>query len=204
MKGIKISKTGWLILAAGVFIVILAGLGLTRSQQFREQTRVNDELSMSQTRLDKIDVTDLRRQLGDLQQKVDEGQAQLDDARERLRQTVISVDITEELFKIAAYSDVTVMRLTTSMITPDDLQGIGLSTILVSAQAEGDLDHLVDFVVNLNNGYPTGYLKSAQITVPLSGSTEEPAEGGDEATAGLDQTGATVSIQMIVYSYEGE
>ena len=46
MKGLKLSKTSWLILSAGVFIVVLAGLGLTRSQQMKEQTKVADELNL--------------------------------------------------------------------------------------------------------------------------------------------------------------
>jgi hypothetical protein len=35
MKGIKISKTGWIILSAGIFVVVLAGLGITRSGQVK-------------------------------------------------------------------------------------------------------------------------------------------------------------------------
>jgi hypothetical protein len=203
MKGIKLSKTSWLILSAGVFVVILAGLGVTRSQQLREQTRMNDELGLSETRLDKLDVTELRRQIEDLQQQVEQGQTQLDDAKERLRQTVISVDVTDEFFKIADYSGVKVMNLTTSKIAPNDLEGIGLETIALAAQVNGDFDKIIDFVINLNNGYATGYVESAQITVPLPSSevTEEPQEEGEEPAAPPDSE-TSVTVQMIVYSYE--
>jgi hypothetical protein len=203
MKGIKLSKTSWLILSGGVFVVILAGLGVTRTQQLREQTRMNEELSLSETRLDKLDVTELRRQIEDLQQQVEQGQTQLDDAQERLRQTVISVDVTDEFFKIAGYSGVTVMSLTTSKISTNELEGIGLETIALAAQVKGDLDKIIDFVINLNNGYATGYVESAQITVPSlpMEQPEEPvAEGGE--TAGPEDGVPTVAVQMIVYSYE--
>ena len=56
MKKLKLSKTSWLILAAGVFIVVLVGLGLTRSQQIREQSGLDDELSVTQKRLDNLQV----------------------------------------------------------------------------------------------------------------------------------------------------
>jgi hypothetical protein len=216
MKGIKLSKTSWLILSAGVFVVILAGLGVTRSQQYRDQNRMNDELSMSETRLNSIDVTDLRRQVENLQSQVEEGNTQLDEAKQRLRQTVISVDVTDELYKIAAYSGVTVMRMTTAPISPNNLEGIGLSMTSLTATATGDLDKLVDFVINLNNGFATGYLSSAQISVPSPEGTpgdeleeseepgEPPDEGDEEETEALEGTLPTVSIQMVVYSYEGE
>ena len=210
MKGIKLSKTGWLILSAGVFVVILAGLGVTRSQQMREQSRMNEELSLSETRLDKLDVTDLRRQVEDLDQKMQEGQAQLDDARERLRQTVVSVDVTDEFFKIAEYSGVTVMSLSTSAIASNELEGIGLQTIALSAQVEGDFEKIIDFVINLNNGYATGHVKSAQINIPLpEPATEQVEEAqGEEEGEGESiepvEESSSVAIQMIVYSYEGE
>jgi hypothetical protein len=204
MKGIKLSKASWLILSVGVFVVILAGLGVTRSQQLREQNRMNEELSLSETRLDNIDVTDLRRQSEDLKRQADEGLAQLEDAKKRLRQTVISVDVTDDFFNIAGYSDVTVTRMSTSKIFQAELEGIGLSTISLNAQASGDLDKVIDFVVNLDNGYATGYLSSAQITVPLPGAGEAAGEGGAGETGGLAETQATVVLQMTVYSYEGE
>jgi hypothetical protein len=210
MKGVKLSKTSWLILSGGVFVVILAGLGVTRSQQLQERNRMNEELSLSETRLDKMDITDLRRQSEDLRQQVDEVRTQLDEAKGRLRQTVVSVDVTDELFKIAGYSGVTITSMTTSTISSKELEGIGLSTMSLTVQAKGDLDKIVDFVVNLNNDYATGYVKSAQITVPLLDG--EPAEvsgeaAGDEgggATGGPAESGVAVAIQMVVYSYEGD
>ena len=205
MKGIKLSKTGWLILSAGVFVVILAGLGVTRSQQMREQNRMNEELSLSETRLDKLDITDMRRQLEDLDQKVQEGEAQLDDARERLHQTIVSVDVTDEFFKIAEYSGVTIMSLSTSAIASNELEGIGLQTIALSAQVEGDFEKIIDFVINLNNGYATGYVESAQINIPIPEAAPAEGEeaGEDEIVAPVEES-TSVAIQMLVYSYEGE
>jgi len=43
----KLSKTGWLIIIIGVFVIILAGLGTVRSQQVREQDQLNEEYTFS-------------------------------------------------------------------------------------------------------------------------------------------------------------
>jgi hypothetical protein len=197
MKGIKLSKTSWLILSAGVFVVILAGLGVTRSQQLREQSQMHDELSVNQARLDNIDLTSLQQQLQDLKDQVDTGQTQLDNAKERLRQTVVSVDVTDEFFKIADYSGVKVINMNTSTIGSEKLDGISMNTISLSGQVTGDLDKIIDFVINLNNGYATGHVRSAQITVPSA----QPAEGDEGTTPAV--SGTTLSVQMIIYSYEG-
>ena len=209
MKGIKLSKTGWLILSAGVFVVILAGLGVTRSQQISEQSRMNEELSLSETRLNNLDVTDLRRQLEELNLQVEEGQTQLNESKERLRQTVVSVDVTEEFFDIATYSDVTIKNITTSKISPNEMEGIGLEKISLAAQVKGEFEDIVDFVINLNNGYATGHVQTVQMNIPLEESMpEEPEEGEEEEGEEEEieepsEEETTVTIQMIVFSYEG-
>ena len=68
MKYLKLSKTSWLILGVGVFIVALAFLGITRSQQAQEQSRLDDELEMSQMSLANMQISDLQAELAALEQ----------------------------------------------------------------------------------------------------------------------------------------
>ena len=187
MKFIKLSKTSWLILSTGIFVVVLAGLGITRSQQIQEQGKLEDELIISQKSLEKSQITDLAQNLEELQQKTEEEQLQLDEARKRLDQTVVSVDVTDEFFSIAKYCDVVVMNMNTTPIHPNTYEGIGLSATELNATAEGGLTELVNFVMSLNNDFTTGLVKSFQINIPPSSSNETPS----------------ASVQMIVYSYEG-
>jgi len=186
MKFLKLSKAGWLILAAGVFLVILAGLGITRSQQAQEQGQLEDELSVSLQSLEKLDVTELRQRLDELQQMVDEEQLQLDEARSRLDKTVVSVDVTEQFFSIADYCGVTVMSMSTSPIQDEDFEGIGLSMTALNSKAVGELNDIIQFVISLNNDFTTGLVNRFQIDIP---------EESDNTTS--------VSVQMYIYSYEG-
>ena len=188
MKGLKLSKTSWLILSAGIFLVVLAGLGVTRSGQMKEQTKLGEELSVSESRLEKIQLTSLQTQSVELQDRLEEGESQLAEVKTRLRQTVLSVDVTDKLFEIAKYSEVTIMNLTTSTIAKNNIAGVDLATISLSATIIGDADKIIDFIINLNTGYTTGYVKSAQINLNNESSEESSAKA---------------SIQMVVYSYEG-
>jgi vacuolar-type H+-ATPase subunit D/Vma8 len=186
MKGFRLSKTSWLILSTGVFLVILVGLGLTRSAQIKQQASLDDELKTSQTILDKVQTADLQQQLQDLQDQVDEASSQVDEARQRLHQTVISADVAEKFYDIAGFSNVEITNISTSMISGDSVAGVGLSTITINAVVQGELNDIVNFVINLNNGYTTGFVTSVSVSV------------ADSEESGVSMA----SIQMSVYSYE--
>jgi predicted signal transduction protein with EAL and GGDEF domain len=194
MKGIKLSKTSWLILSAGVFLVVLAGLGLTRSQQMKEQTKLDDELSLSTKRLATLQTAQLSQQLEDLTVKVQEGESQLKEAQARLHQTVISVDVTDEFFKIAEYCSVNVTMLSTTTISHVKYDDIDFSAISLSATIAGYEDNIISLINALNNSYVTGKVQTAQVTYPT-------ASGKDDSDS---TAGSTASVSMIIYSYEGQ
>lgn len=187
MKGLKLSKTSWLILAAGVFIVALAGLGVTRSQQLKEQTHLDEELSLSTMRVDSIQVADLRPQLEELQQRIEESEAQLIEAKDRLRQTVVSADVTDKFFVIAEYCGVKIMNLATTKNSIKAVKGVSCTTISITTTVEGEVSSIIDFIISLNDGFTTGNVQSAQISIPEDSANNEPS----------------ASVQMVVYSYEG-
>jgi hypothetical protein len=188
MKYLKLSRTSWIILAAGVFIVVLGVLGVTRSQQAKEQATLEDELEMSQMTLANMQIDDLQAQLAGLEQAAAEEQADLDTAANLLDQTVVSVDVTDEFFSIASACGVLVINISTSPISPNIYDGLGLSGTSLNAAMEGGVPNLIDFVEALHDGFSTGQIKMAQIEIPPSSSNET----------------ASASIQMTIYSYEEE
>jgi hypothetical protein len=187
MKYFKLSKTSWLILAAGVFAVVMAGLGITHSQQLSEQGKLDDELSIAQTSLDSLHIEALQLELEELQQTAEEAQLQLDEAVQLLDQTLVSVEVTDEFFSIAEYCGVLVINLSTSPIVPNKYEGMGVSATSLQATVEGDTPNLIDFVESLNNNFTTGLIKLVQVDIPPSSNDEAPS----------------VNIQMTIYSYEG-
>ena len=186
MKGIKLSKTSWLILAAGVFIVILAGLGLTRSQQLSEQNQLDEALASTTARLSMLEASQLKLEEAELRQRLDETMVEFEEAKDRLHQTVVSVDITDELFRIAEYSDVEIMSMMSSAQSDGKLGPIPCLTTSISANIRGSTSDLIDFVLNLNSGYTTGIVRSVNISIP--------EDTSDNSTA---------AITLFIYSYEG-
>lgn len=188
MNRLKLSKTGWLILSAGIFVVVLAGLGVTRSSQLKEQNQLEEELNLSTMRLDQIQTAELRPQLEELQQRVEEGEAQLNDAKDRMRQTVESSDVTEKFFVIAEYCGVKIMTLSTTPISQHAVKDIDCNTISINTLVEGEVPNIIDFIISLNDGFTTGNVKTTQIIIPEQTSDETPS----------------ANIQMTIYAYKGK
>lgn len=183
----KLSRTSWLILSAGVFIVILIGLGLSNSQQAKEKDKLDEDLSITEMRLDKLQFTTMQQDLGKIQEQIDENMIRLTEDKDRLRQPIESIDVTDEFFLIASYCDVLVMNISSSKISNDTLEGIPCSVITLSSSVAGKVTDLIHFVISLNDDYSAGVVESTQISIP---------EGSENTTS-------TANIRMIIYSYEG-
>ncbi len=190
MKRIKISKISWLILSAGLFLVIMVSLGVTRSSQQKDQNRLEEELNLSTTRVDKIETEDMRPQLEDIQHRVDEAESLCIEAAQRLDQMIENVDVTDKFFAIAAHHDVQIDAMSNSRLSSQAVNGVELITASLGASVSGETSDIVDFIISLNDGYTTGYVQSAQININ--------SESNDDGT-----TTTTANIQMIVYSHEG-
>lgn len=175
------------MLAVGVFIVILASLGMARSNQMQEENQLDEQLLISEKRMGNLTVTELQAELEKLQAKLDKREAQISGAKTSLHQDIESVDVTDKFFVIAEESNVKVIALSTTVIVEMPLEDIICSMISLSATLQGDVPDLVGFITNVNEGYVSGYIDTAQIIIPEIEKDEEPL----------------ANIQMAVYSYEG-
>ena len=187
MKGFKLSKTGLLILAAGVFIVMLVGLGITRYGQISEQDNLNDALSVSETRLGTVNLQPYEVQKAELLEQLVASESLLEEAKNRLIQTVISVDVTDKFYEIAAYHSIIIDSISTTKNLIGDYEGVVCTLITISAAVTGDLSHVIDFIAGLNNNFSTGFVQSVKIDI------------SDDTV----ENGASADILMVVYTYEG-
>jgi hypothetical protein len=208
---LKLSKTSWLILAAGVFLVVLAGLGLTRSQQVKEQTKVTSDLDLATKKLSTVQIATLSQQLETLKTKVDENRTLLNNAQSHLHQTVISVDVSDQFFQIAAFCSVNVTTFTTTTIAQNKFDNVIFSTISLSATVQGQKMDIVKFITTLNNDYITGNVQSAQIAFDATSTSEVSLEGDTSVEGDFSDTTpdtalspgtASATISMLIYSYE--
>ncbi|MGD1118751.1 MAG: hypothetical protein ABR886_04625 [Dehalococcoidales bacterium] len=187
LKGIKISKTGWIILAAGIFVVVLAFLGITRSGQVKQQNKLGTDLATSQTRLDKVDTGSNQGQLDELKQQLADSEQQLAGIKEKLHQPIQSVDVADKFYELGKSYSVNVTIFSSTKIVDGAYQGVPCSLISLRGTAEGDVPNIVDFVAGLNDNFTTGYVESASIQI------------ADVSTNDTNRA----DISLVVYSYEG-
>lgn len=185
MKKIKInlSKTSWIILSVGVFIVVLAGLGVTYSQQIKKSSEANDELAVTEMRLEKLNIEELQHQESVLEATLDSISSQHNIGKIKLQQSIESVDVTDRCYYIATLSNVEIIDIGTTDVRPEGFINLDCDKISVHITARGELPDMVNYIININEGFTTGYIESVQTVIEDSSYT---------------------SIQMVVYSYRGD
>jgi hypothetical protein len=188
MKTLKLSKTSQIFLSVGIFVVIAASLGWTRSKQLDEQNQLDEELSVVEKRVDNIQVKPLRQKYDELQGQLDASTTQLTAVKDNLRQPVESIDVTDEFFAIAYSCGVEVTSVSTSVIKSEKLGNITCAMIALNAGVTGEVPNLINFVTRLNDDFTTGIVKSAQISIPESSGVSKPSAG----------------VTMSVYAYKGD
>ena len=180
---INLSKTSWIILSVGVFIVILAGLGVTYSQQLKENSEANDELAVTEMRLAQYNIEELHQQESELLALYDASSSQYDSGKIKLQQSIESIDVTYRCYYIASLSNVVITDIGTTDLKAEEFINLECEKILIQVKVRGELSDMVNFIININEGFNTGYIESIQTVI--------------------EETPYT-SIQMVVYSYRGD
>ena len=197
----KLSKTSWIILTIGVLVVAFGTLGIARAQQVQEQEQLNEELSVAEMRLSKVQLKELRSQKSELEVQLDQTASQLEAAKDSLRQSIESIEVTDSVFEIAEACGVEIIDVSSSELDNDNLEGIDCSIIRLTMSVEGDVPNLISFVTKLNNDFITGIVRSVQMDTQEAYEEVEGEAGGEQAE---EEKKPSVNIQMIVYSYRVE
>ena len=203
----KLGKTSWLIIVLGFFIIAFGSLGLARSQQVEEKSQLVDEITVAEKRLSNLQLKELYSQKEELEEQLNDTLSHLEVAKDALRQTIESADVTDSLFQIATASGVEITDISSLGIGEGELEDIACSVIKLTIMVTGDVPNLISYVTKLNTDFTTGLVTSAEISVlgeaqeEMEGEAEEEEEGEEEESEEADKP--TANIQLIIYSYEG-
>ena len=183
---LTITKTSWLIIIVGVFIIFLAGLGVIRSQQVEEQNQLNEKLAVAQSKLQVIQLEQLSHRQAELEQQLSETASESKSAKVILSQPVGSISISAIFFDIAEANNVEVTEITSSGMAEDKIEGVPCLALPLSTKVEGEVTDLVSFITQLNEDLTTGMVKSLDISIPETTERKPSAK-----------------IQLVVYTYQG-
>jgi len=220
----RLSRTAWLVLGIGIFVIAFATLFTINSGHAKEQEQLKDSLNKAQAQLPKLvsNREDLESQLAEQQDALAEAESLLTTAQAKFPVKVESVDYDEILFGIADDCDLEVSKLTSEEpqeakvpINPGDkkseniiytttafevtLQAVGSPPVTVEAfedYIDDTIDNVLDFVKEVVTG---GHFTSATIE-SVNMQNLEPPE--DEELEGAAKPAATITL--VIYSYKGE
>lgn len=186
MLKLKLTKTSWLIIIVGVFIIFLVGLGIIRSQQVQEQNALKEKLAVAQSKLQAIQLDQLAYRQEELEQQLSETISQSKAGRTILSEPIGSIIISDILFDIAEANNVEITSIVSSGMAQNKLEGVPCLTLPLITEVEGEVTDLVGFVTQLNEDLATGVIQSLQMTIPTTPDRLPSA-----------------NIELIVYTYQG-
>ncbi|UCD53827.1 MAG: hypothetical protein JSU76_02655 [Dehalococcoidia bacterium] len=186
----KLSRKAGILLGVGILVVFGASLGMLHSQETEEQSWLSQELDVIQLRLKKHSPDEFSFQQRELEWRLAQTEVQVNAAKDRLRQSVDSIEVTETLFEVAADNGVEMVEISSPGLSSEDLDSGVYSILLLAVVVEGNVSSLVDFILEVGRKFPTSVIETAEITVPA-------VVGGESR-----QPSATVSLR--IYSYQDE
>ena len=185
----KLSKTSWIMLIGGILFILFASLGIAGAKQLSERGQLSDELDIAENRVGKMQLDQLNIEQAQLVEELDKAMAESEAARENLKLSNESIDVTDFLFEIASSCSVTVIDVNSSGLSSGDLEGISCTVQQVGTTVEGNLPDLISFITRLNTEFTIGVVDSAQISI---------------VGAAEDEERPTASIQLSIYNYQGD
>ena len=210
----RLSRTAWLVLGIGVFIIAFATLFSINAGQSGEQKQINDSLAAAQALLPKLvaEREDWEGQLTQWENKVDEVTSSLSKFKATFPRSLESIEYDETLFDIAHDCDLEIAEITTSEPRNEKVEDVtySVTTLKVVVRAadskpgsvmafETYIDNTVAKILDFIDIVATSEdFTNATIELVDMKNLEPPGE----ITGNENKPEATISLA--IYGYKGE
>ena len=189
LKRIKLTKIAWLILAAGVVVVIFSSLGVAYFQQVDAKEQLDEEIELANRKLNTLQLQELRSQQQELKQQLSDAISQIEIAKAALSPSIENIAATDTVFETANDSDVEINEYESADFNLGILAGVNFSLLPITTDINGTVSDIIDFVINLNGNFTTGAVHSVDILTSAN-------------ITAVDDTRAI--INQSIYVYEGD
>lgn len=210
----RLSKTAWMILGTGVFIIALVLLVMLYTNQASNEEQAEENLAEAEALLLQLNAEkdEWQSQTTQLQSQLAEGESALYQSMIRFPDEVESIEYAEELFMIAHAFDLEVVDITAK--APQELEvedtGIIYSVTTIEVQVsppeappfpltteylDDNLANVLDFIDTIVNGgyFTTATVEEVTLDIPEISEEEKPL--------------AIIELNIYsynIYGYEGE
>lgn len=188
---ISLSKTTWLLIIAGILLIIGISVGMTRMQQTSQQKMLEQKLQQSRTRLSLIKIDDLTTQKEEIARKIADFEGELTTTKTFLADSKDSIDTTGIILKVAEENSVRIGQLSSAGVTTEDVAGIKCSKLPVNIRVSGNITAIADFLGGLTEAFPTSIIGSINLDVETGGDPAQNPAGNSGVEE--DFSGQTLS-----------
>jgi len=189
---IRLSRTSWVLLAVGIFVILVSSLGAAYGVQQNEKTRLDEELSLAQLRLAKYSPDELSAQQEELESQLVQIESEVTANKAYLSPSIENIEVIEALFvALAEATSVEVVEINSSSLTSKEVEEATFSALPLNVTIEGDVPNLLSFVRELSQEFPTNVVESIKMNIP-------------EVIEGEEIEEPTAIIQLLIYTYQGD
>ncbi len=186
---IKISRTSWILLAVGIFVILMSGLGAAYGTQQSEYNQLSEELFLTRSRLVKYSPDELSAQQEELEDQVAQIESEVTVNKDYISPSIENIEVIEALFAaLAGTTNVEVVEISSPGLTNTEMEEITFSTLPFTVRIEGAVPNLLRFVNELSHEFPTHVVELIKMNIPEVAGVEEPA----------------ATIQLLIYTYQGD
>ena len=188
----KLTRTAWLILGIGIFVIAAGTLSWVYFQQKDEQERLDENLLLENSTLSALvsQKGNLESQLTQLESELAEAESLLDEAEAKFPESVESIEYDEILFGIADDWGLEITSLTASEPSDEEVDDVTYSVTSFEVVVRGEVPDILDFIgtIATSDDFTTATVELVDMEVPCPGEEEKPS----------------ATINLVIYSYEGE
>ena len=189
---IRLSRTSWILLAVGIFVILVSSLGAAYGVQQNEKTRLDEELSLAQLRLAKYSPDELSAQQEELESQLAQIESEVTANKAYLSPSIENIEVIEALFvALAEATSVEVVEINSSSLTSKEVEEATFSALPLNLTIEGAVPNLLSFVRELSQKFPTNVVGSIKMNIP-------------EVIEGEEIEEPTAIIQLLIYTYQGD
>lgn len=185
----RISKTTRIVLAVGILVVVLLTLGMAYRGQLEEQSRLNNEIFTARQEATSIPLTQLSATQADLTAQLSASDAEIASDKDILKQSTDVIKVADTLLQIADKNKVALTGISSIGLGDQTVEKVTCNTLPLTLKVEGGMPDIIQFILDMNENFPTGVIKTMDVTV------YDTAQNPDKLP--------TANINLIIYSYEG-
>lgn len=200
----KLNKKSLLFLAIAIFAILGISLGMVQSRQSQERDQLEQDISLAQSRLNKIKnaAESLSSRHKDMENRLVQAMTPLTTVKTGLVQLIETIEVDDALFDIAETCGVEIMGIASPGPADKKLKGVPCSVLPLRVQIEGDVTDLIDFVLKWTEEFHTGVVVSVGINVPRPPEEAGAVEGAEEVV--VEEQKPSASINLLIYTYRGD